>query len=82
MSMSDSIVVVRFDEDGEIEAAARIRELREALAMSVDRMSRARGRLETIAGCNEDRRIAASLGTQCDFIRTTLAKGSSDATSK
>lgn len=43
--------------------------LKETLAMSVAQMSRARGRLETIATCNEDRRIANSLGTTCDHIR-------------
>ncbi len=45
----------------------------EVVAMSIAEMSRARGRLEAIAGCNEDRRIAAALGTTCDFARTALA---------
>lgn len=47
----------------------RERELREAAAMAVAEMSRSRGRLEAIAGCNEDRRIAAALGGTCDHIR-------------
>jgi hypothetical protein len=68
------------------EAAARITALsaeverfngeREALtgwlAMAVAEMSRARGRLETIATCNEDRRIAAALGRTCDCARRAL----------
>jgi hypothetical protein len=52
-------------------------ELREALVMCVGEMARARGRLETIASCNEDRRIAASLGSQCDFVRSILSRGAS-----
>jgi hypothetical protein len=44
-------------------------EIRDALAMAVAEMSRARGRLETIAACNEDRRIANALGATCDHIR-------------
>jgi hypothetical protein len=41
----------------------------DALAMAIAEMSRARGRLETIAVCNEDRRIANALGATCDHIR-------------
>lgn len=48
--------------------------LRDWLAMAVAEMSRARGRLETIATCNEDRRIAAALGRTCDCARTALAQ--------
>jgi hypothetical protein len=43
--------------------------LREALAMAIVGMSRARGRLETIGICNEDNRIANALGRTCDHIR-------------
>jgi len=50
-------------------AEAENAKLREALAVAVAEMSRARGRLEIIAGCNEDRRIAAALGGACDFAR-------------
>lgn len=45
--------------------------MKEALAMAVAEMSRARGRLEIIAGCNEDRTIAAALGSTCDHVRRT-----------
>ncbi len=50
---------------------AQVETAREALGMAVAEMSYARSRLETIATCNEDRRIAARLGSTCDFIRTT-----------
>lgn len=50
---------------------AQVEQEREALAMAVAEMSRARGRLEIIAGCNEDRRIAAALGSTCDHVRRT-----------
>jgi len=58
-----------------IQAAFAEREARlvGALAMAVAEMSYARGRLETIATGNEDRRIAAKLGSTCDFIRTEIA---------
>lgn len=54
------------------ERDAKIARLREALAMAIAEMSYARGRLETIATCNEDRRIAAKLGGSCDFARQAL----------
>jgi hypothetical protein len=56
------------------------------LAMAVAEMSRARGRLETLATCNEDRRIAAALGRTCDCAREAMkgqypaAMGGSDGT--
>lgn len=46
--------------------------LRGALAMTIAEMSRASGRLEIIAGCNEDRRIASALSRTCDFARTAI----------
>jgi len=51
---------------------AEVARLREALAMAVAEMARASGRLEVIAGCNEDRRIAAALMGSCDFARAAL----------
>lgn len=42
------------------------------LALAVAEMSRARGRLEIIGTCNEDRRIAAALGRACDSAITAL----------
>lgn len=57
-----------------IETQAReIERLRGALVMSIAEMMRASGRLQTIAGCNEDRRIAAALSGTCDFARAALA---------
>lgn len=53
-------------------ALAEAAGLREALVMAIAEMSRARGRLETIAMCNEDRRIAAALGGTCGFARAAL----------
>ena len=47
--------------------------LREAVCMAVAELMRASGRLEVIAGCNEDRRIAAALSGTVDYIRSTLA---------
>lgn len=46
---------------------------REAIVMAVAQMMRARGRLDIIAGCNDDRRLAAALSGTCDFLRTALA---------
>lgn len=57
---------------------ATIARLREALVMFVAEASRARGRLEIIAGCNEDRRIAAALGATCDFARSALQPKDTD----
>lgn len=52
---------------------ARVEALEGAAAMSVAEMMRASGRLEIIAGCNEDRRIAAALSGTCDFVRQALS---------
>lgn len=48
--------------------------LREALAMSIAEMMRASGRLDVIAGCNEDRRIANALRGTCGFARAALGE--------
>jgi hypothetical protein len=53
---------------------AEVERLREALVMAVAEMMRASGRLEVIAGCNEDRRIAAALSGTCDFARAALSE--------
>ena len=53
---------------------ARGDRLAEALVMSIAGMMKAKGRLEVIAVCNEDRRIVAALGGTCDFARQALTE--------
>lgn len=50
------------------EAERLLREARTDMAMCVAEMAKARGRIETLATCNEDRRIAAALGSTYDHI--------------
>ena len=53
---------------------ARGDRLAEALVMSIAGMMKAKGRLEVIAVCNEDRRIVAALGGTCGLARQALTE--------
>lgn len=46
-----------------------LREARDDFSMCISEIARARGRLEALSTCNEDRRIASALGATLDHLR-------------
>lgn len=53
------------------------RALKDWLSMAIAEMSRARGRLDVIGTCNEDKRLANALGRTCDCARAALKETAS-----